>query len=106
MATNRLAQIAAFLEESPNDPFLIFALAKEHEKLGDEEKALHYYTVLVEKHTDYVGTYYHLGKLHERSENFEAALAVYQKGVNVAKQAGDQHALSELMGAKWELEED
>jgi len=33
----------------------------------------------------YVGTYYHLGKLHEEEEATAEALAVYQKGIEIAK---------------------
>lgn len=53
---------------------------------------------------DYVGTYYHLGKLYEEIEEGEKALEIYQKGIEIAKKIKDQHALSELMGAKMNLE--
>ena len=105
MSFNRLEQLFAFLEESPNDPFLLFATAKEYEKLGKETEALDYYLKLVKEQPEYVGTYYHLGKYYERQGQFEEALSIYEKGVVVAEKAGDRHALSELNGAKWELED-
>ncbi|MEM9884646.1 MAG: tetratricopeptide repeat protein [Bacteroidota bacterium] len=103
--SSRLTQLFAFLEEAPSDPFLLFAVAKEYEKMEQEEEALAYYLKLTAEQPDYVGTYYHLGKLYERQGKVEAALSIYQKGVEMAKAASDQHALSELMGAKWELED-
>lgn len=102
---SRLAQIQALLAESPEDAFLHFAIAKEYEKLGQPEKALEYYRKLVELHPDYVGTYYHLGKLREQAGAIEEALDIYQTGMDVARRAGDQHALGELAAAKLNLED-
>jgi len=93
-----------FLEASPDDSFLLFAIAKEHEKAGATDEALEYYLKLTATDPDYVGTYYHLGKLYEEEEAVEKALAAYQAGITIAKKIKDQHALSELMGAKMNLE--
>ena len=53
---------------------------------------------LVEKHQDYVGTYYHLGKLYELLQKPNQALEIYEKGIETAKRIKDQHALNELLG--------
>ena len=99
MSYNRLKQLYQFLKERPEDEFLLFALAKEYEKLGNSEKAKQYYLNLLEKHPNYVGTYYHLGKLFERAEDFELASDVYEKGMKIADALGDKHAYGELRGA-------
>ena len=96
----RLQQLFQFLESSPNDPFLLFAIAKEYDSLQAPEKTLEYYLILKEKAPDYVGLYYHLGKLYEGKGDFPEAIATYKKGMEVAKAQGDRHALSELAGAK------
>lgn len=103
MNSPRLTKLFNFLEANPDDPFLLFAVAKEYEKLEVWEQALNYYQKLSEEHESYVGTYYHLGKLYERMEQPESAWNIYKKGMEVAKSQGDQHALSELAGAKLEL---
>lgn len=105
MSSNRLQQLQQLQRESPNDPFLIFAIAKEYEKSGEQEQALAQYIKLREQHPDYIGTYYHLGKLYERSGQAQHALNTYKAGMAEARKAGDQHALSELAGAKLALEE-
>ena len=106
MATSdRLNQLFSFYEENPKDSFICFAIAKEYENLGAEDKALEFYLQLVKNDVDYVGTYYHLGKLYERKQDFETAIQTYQSGMAVAKKMGDRHALSELAGAKMEIEE-
>ncbi len=100
----RLEQLLAFHASNPADSFILFALAKEHEKLGDDEKALHYYLKIREHDPAYVGMYYHLGKLYERLDNPSEALETYVKGMDIAQQAGDRHAWSELAEAKLMLE--
>ena len=97
--SNRLQQLIDFLGESPNDPFLNYALASEHLKLGHTELALQYYEALVSDHPSYVGTYYHLGKLYEALGRKDDAVSVYEKGMHAAKNKRDMHALSELQAA-------
>ena len=106
MSSNRLIQLMNFLKDSPKDSFIRFAMAKEYEKLEQWEKALDFYLSLVKDDPQYIGTYYHLGKLYERQEQFEKAFATYQNGMAMAKKLGDQHAFSELAGAKLALDGD
>ncbi len=100
---NRLQRLQSFLSASPNDTFVIYALAKEYEMLGDLEKALHQFQHLLKVDPKYVGAYYHLGKLYEQLEQPETAFQTYRQGMAVARELGDQHALSELAGAKLNL---
>ena len=106
MDSPRLQQLFAFLENSPKDSFITFAIAKEYEGLGNDQKALAYYLELCKNDADYVGTYYHLGKLYEKLERLDTAFQTYKDGMAIAKKMGDQHALSELAGAKLALGDD
>lgn len=99
----RLSQLQNLLAESPDDSFVRFALAKEYEKMGDEDKAFEFYNELLKKDPDYLGLYYHLGKWYERANDAERAVDIYSKGMEVARQQGDQHALGELAGARMML---
>lgn len=99
-------QIKALLADSPDDAFLLFALAKEFESSGEREQALQQYLLLRQKNPGYVGTYYHLGKLYEKLERKDEALEAYTAGMDEAQKAGDRHAWSELSSAKLELEFD
>ncbi len=97
----RIKQIHEFLKSSANDSFLKHALALEYIKLGDDTTAQQIFEELLTHEPGYVGSYYHLGKLFERLEENAKAIECYQKGMLVAKEKGEQHALGELRGA-WE----
>lgn len=103
---SRLEQLLQFHQESPDDSFVTFAIAKEYETGGDWDQALAYYLRLLETDPGYVGAYYHLGKLYERRGEWEAALRTFESGMTVAQRAGDRHAWSELAGAKLNLEDE
>jgi lipopolysaccharide biosynthesis regulator YciM len=99
MQNQRLAKLFEFLSADPNDSFILYAIATEYNVQNDNANALKYYLKLTEEHPSYVGTYYHLGKLYEKLGEKEKAIAVYQNGMNAARQKRDMHALSELQGA-------
>ena len=106
MVTNRLEALLGFLKEDPEDPFIRFALASEYLKLDDTAPALETFEALVSDRPEYVGTYYHLGKLYERLERADDARKAYRDGIRVASAQGDLHSESELRGALMELEMD
>jgi len=99
----RIEQIKQFLKESPNDNFLIHALALEYVKAGDDVQAQQCFEQNLDHSPGYIATYYHLGKLQERVGKTEQAIATYQKGMEQAKAANDQHAFSELRSVYEEL---
>lgn len=99
---SRLEQLLKFLEEDPDDPFNIYALALEYQKL-DPEKALVLFNLLLEEHANYVPTYYHLGKLYEETGERDKAITVFEKGVEKARIQNEFKALRELRSALDEL---
>jgi tetratricopeptide (TPR) repeat protein len=103
MQNTRLEKLLEFFKNEPNDEFLKYALATEYLRLSDTDKALFYYEDLVNNHPRYVGTYYHLGKLYEALNRRDDAIAVYENGMAIAKEARDGHALSELKAIYMEL---
>lgn len=103
--SQRLEHLTRLLESSPNDSFLLFALAKEHEGLHNQRDALTFYLRLLESDPGYVGLYYHLGKLYEAQQDIEKAIMTYKNGIKVSKKAGDRHAMSELSAALLDLED-
>ena len=100
---DRIALLRQHLASTPDDPFLQHALALELIKIGDDEGARTQFERLLSKDPAYVGSYYHLAKLLERTGDTDAAVAVYEKGMDAARTAGDRKALNELRSAYEEL---
>ncbi|MFT4156166.1 hypothetical protein [Parafilimonas sp.] len=100
---DRIEKLQALLQQMPNDSFLRHALALEYIKLNNDKEARILFEAVLKEEPGYIGTYYHLGKLLER--NGETALAIewYEKGMQRAKAANDQHAYNELMAAYEDL---
>lgn len=96
---NRIEQLEEFLRESPEDPFLHYALTMEYLKGGDFAKTRAGFENLLTKFPDYVGSYYHYGKLLEKRGEVDKAAEVYKQGILVATRLRNHHAKSELMGA-------
>ena len=65
--------------------------------------ALAQWEALLTRDEGYVGSYYHLAKLLERQGDTAKAIAIYEKGMAVAKGVGDNHAYNELQMAYEDL---
>lgn len=102
-AENRIIQIKSFLEKTPNDPFLIYALGVEYVGLSDFEKAEEIYKGLLTSHPDYFATYYQLAKVYEALDQDDLAEKTYELGMHKTEQLGEKHAYSELKSAYEEL---
>lgn len=99
----RIEKLINYLNDSPNDCFLNHALALEYVKEDDDNSALAYFEKNLEFDPAYIATYYHLGKLFERLNDPDSAVATYKNGMERAKAAGDTHSYSELQNAYDEL---
>ena len=101
---DRLTTLLQYHEEDPGDSFIRFALASEYGKQGEHIEALKWFEELRENDPDYVGTYYHIGKLYETLDRQSDAITAYKEGIKIAGAQSDQHARSELQSALLEAE--
>lgn len=100
---DRMEQLRALLKDSPKDSFLRHALALELQKTGADPAAISELKSLLADDPGYVGSYYQLGKLLEKSGNETEAIEWYQRGMQYAKSAGEKRAYNELQSALEEL---
>jgi len=105
MNISRLDQLKAFLEEDPNDPFNIYALALEYTK-SNTDNALYYFHQLLDQFPEYVSTYYHLGKLYQGLDRFEEAENTFSKGIQLATKLNKTKDVSELKNALQQLRDE
>ena len=95
----RLNQLKNFLQESPDDTFLKYALTMEYLKLGNHKQAQIGFEDLISNDPEYIGTYYHFGKFLEQQGNKELAISIYNQGMELAQKKRNFHALGELKNA-------
>ena len=100
---SRIDQLIEFLKDTPNDPFLHYAIAQEYNKLEKKQLALEKYQDLVSRFPNYVGTYYHLGKLQIELGFKQEAMTTFETGIKIAQELKEQHSLAELQSARLEL---
>lgn len=98
MNQSRLEQLLQFYEEDQNDPFNIYALANEY-KSSDPDKTMDYFEILIEKHPEYIATYYHLAHLYIDIGEDEKAKSTFEKGIEIASINNEALALRELKNA-------
>ncbi|MBL7703157.1 MAG: tetratricopeptide repeat protein [Ferruginibacter sp.] len=102
---SRIEKLLEYIREQGKDSFLQHALALEYIKIGNDEEARKLFTEILEREPGYVGSYYHLGKLLERANEFEEAMTIYRKGMEESQKANDMHSKMELQGALEDIEE-
>ena len=96
MNNTRLEKLKEMQRQKPDDVFLKYAIALEYVSMNEDAEAQKIFELLLEKFSDYIATYYHLGKLYERSGEEEKAKAVYTKGIELAERNNDAKNLREL----------
>jgi len=103
---SRIEKLLEFMKTADKDSFLQHALALEYIKVGNDTEARKLFNEILLREPTYIGSYYHLGKLLERVGDLPRAIRVYDRGMEEAKKAGDNHSYSELMMAKEDLEDE
>ena len=97
---DRLGMLEQMVATKPDEAFPRYGLAMEYRKLERDEEAAAAFAELAQRCPDYVPGYLMHGNLLERMGRPEQAAAVYDRGVEVATAAGDDHAVSELRAAR------
>ena len=100
---DRIEKLKEYLAKEQKDSFLQHALALEYIKIGDDNEARKLFVEIILREPTYIGTYYHLAKLLERTGETDKAIKIYEKGMVEAKRLNDNHAYNELQGAYEEL---
>lgn len=103
---DRIKILSNLLKKEPDDAFLNYALALEHQKKGDIPKAIELLKKIISATPDYLGSYYQLGKIFEEANKIDEAIAFYKEGIIVAKKQGNQKTLGELSEALMIISDD
>ena len=101
---SRLAQLQQMLIDEPFDPFLHYAVAMEHAKLGEADEALKRFTAMNADFPEHVAAWHQRGRLLAERGDTVAAAEILQQGIGVAQRTGDSHAAGEMQGILDELQ--
>jgi predicted Zn-dependent protease len=96
---NRIETLREFVALDENDAFSRYALALELVKAGHEGEATSELREVIRRDSSYVAAYYQLGGLLAKAGDVEEARDFYARGLQAARAAGDQRAISELQEA-------
>jgi len=99
----RLQTLLKFIEETPSDPFLHFAVAMEYLSINDLENALIKMEFVTQNYSGYLPHYYQLAKLYEQLQHTEKAIETYEKGIELAFKQKELKTAGELRSALEEL---
>lgn len=101
---SKIKQLARQIKNNPGDSFSKFALALEFRKEGEFKKARILFEDILSSDPEYVGVYYHLGKLYEALDQLNDAKKLYIKGIEVASRQNEQRTEKEIKEALQQLE--
>lgn len=96
---SKIQQLARQIKNNPGDSFSKFALALEFRKQGNFKNARILFEDILKHDPDYVGVYYHLGKLYEMYDRLQDAKKMYENGIPKAAQQQKKRTKSELQEA-------
>jgi tetratricopeptide (TPR) repeat protein len=95
---DRIKQLEEFFKEDPNDAFNSYALALEYLK-SDPQKSYELFESLLNKHPDYLPTYYPFAHLLTELRQPDKAESIFKQGIDVARRVNDPKTLRELSAA-------
>ena len=84
MAASRIEIFEQMLAGDPSNTMVMFGLAKEYEKAGDEAKLIETLERYLAAADDEGNAYGMLARAYERTKDSEKARAAYQRGIDVA----------------------
>jgi predicted Zn-dependent protease len=88
MATSRIEIFEQMLAGDPSNTMVMFGLAKEYEKAGDQAKLIETLERYLAAADDEGNAYGMLARAYERTKDSEKARAAYQRGIDVATAHG------------------
>lgn len=94
--SDRLAQLLKLRDADADDPFVAYGIAMEHAKTGDHDKAIHWLDETINLDRQYCYAWYQKAKMLSAQGDDAAARQVLTEGMDIAREAGDDHARSEM----------
>lgn len=102
--TPRMDKLRGMLQRSPEDTFLLYAMAMEFRKSGDTNSAIEFFDKVVQRDWGNCYAYHQKGLALESRGDLEGARQAYRQGIEAAERKGDAHAREEIAAALSSIE--
>ena len=89
-------QLEAMLKDTPDDTFLLYALAMELDNREQHQRSLDIFTALMSQATPYVPAFFMSAQQLVRLDRVNEARTCLRSGIEQARQQGDAHAAAEM----------
>jgi predicted Zn-dependent protease len=100
---DRKAALNEVLTQSPNDAFARYGLAMEYSRIGDFDRALAEFSILLKASPDYTPGYFMAAQTLARADRMTDAKNMLVDGIASARRTGNLHAQSEMEAMLAEL---
>lgn len=91
-----IAQLEKLLALEPEDAFLLYALAQEHAKQDEHERAVEYFDRTLASDPEYVYAYFHKARSLETLGRADETRECLTLGLETAKRVNDAKGISEI----------
>jgi len=92
----RIKALTDLLLKNPDDSFSRYALALEYNSVGEMERAIAALQELIQRDRKYIAAYHQLGQLYCKVNKTAEAKKIYRQGIELAVEANDLHAKTEM----------
>jgi predicted Zn-dependent protease len=101
---DRIAALNDILTQNPNDAFARYGLAMEYSKLGDLDRSLSEFAILLRASPDYTAGYFMAAQTLAKADRIAEAKKMLNDGIASARRTGNLHAQSEMEALLAELD--
>ena len=103
MDTTRIDVLKQLLDQNPSSTFARYGLAMEYSKLGDLDRSLAEFSILLKSSPDYTPGYFMAAQTLARADRIAEAKAMLTDGIASARRTGNLHAQGEMEAMLAEL---
>ena len=93
---SRLEKIQNMLETDPDSEMLLYMLAMEHRKEGQQAEALQVFEQLQTREPPHVPSFFMAAQMQAEAGETAAARSILRDGIETARTQGDSHAAGEM----------
>ena len=93
---DRLESLLALYKKDPGDSFVKYGIALEYLSRKDYIRAEDFFNLIIKDDPNYLPAFMQYAQMKVNQNKIEEAKDLFRKGIIIARETGDKHALNEL----------